>query len=419
MAAKYGPESLQARVISRHFQKKTDNPEDFYYKCLIDECSRSLNGKNKFNLVAHAKTHRLFFGENYGPDTAELINLPVKRLEFIQHCTELVTVNSEPFALLSKSGFLKLNRKKLQQLKDAKLNSGLTVPKYTAVKDHISYLSTEIVNEIKMEVDGKFVSLMVDGATKNRRSILGIYVQFMVDSAIVIRSIGMVHLTARHTGEYLASVILDRLKLFGIRTSQLIAITTDNGSNMKTMVEHLNEAFGLDDDLTGNFTCGGTVNDCDSAKESTPEERRLETDSPKFTFKPEKDYDTIFKEVLLQIEMDEICDADVFQVLEEQANMDSVLQDIQAIIDSQSLNLQNIRCAAHTLQLAVMNALDIEEFKIIIKLCRGVCKELRKNSNQIELEENCIHCKVPRIDVKTRWNSIYSMVSALACPELQ
>lgn len=58
MAAKYGPESLQARVISRHFQKISDELEDYYYKCLIDECNRSLSGKNKFNLVAHAKTHK-------------------------------------------------------------------------------------------------------------------------------------------------------------------------------------------------------------------------------------------------------------------------------------------------------------------------------------------------------------------------
>lgn len=203
MTTRYGAESLQHRIISRHFKKNSDDPNDYYYQCHITgDCVKQLNGKKKFNLVAHAKLHKEFFRKNYETEAAALMSMPVRRLEFIQHCTELVTINSEPFDLLNKTGFLKMNKEKLQRLKDAGLNSGLSAPGYIAIKDHIGYLATEIVNEFRSEVDGKFVSLMVDGATRHHRSILGIYAQFMVDSQIVIRLIGMVNLTSRHTGAF-------------------------------------------------------------------------------------------------------------------------------------------------------------------------------------------------------------------------
>lgn len=96
------------------------------------------------------------------------------------------------------------------------------------------------MSQIKTEARNKFVSLMVDGATKFRRSILGLSLQFMFDSEIIIRSIGMINLTASHTAEYLATVILERLSLFEMTPSQLIAITADNASNMSAMIELMN-----------------------------------------------------------------------------------------------------------------------------------------------------------------------------------
>lgn len=71
-----------------------------------------------------------------------------------------------------------------------------------------------------------------------------------------------------------------------------------------------------------------------------------------------------------------------------------------------------MRCgAAHTLQLAIMDALGITEFDLLFRLARAVCKQLRKESNINELKEMKIKCKVPRIECDTRWNSIYLMVN--------
>lgn len=247
-------EGFQDRIISENFEKVSDDPTGFFYKCRIDtkKCFRPHNGKKRSNLVNHVKTvHHEFFNGNYSSNAESIARL---RLEYIQHCTELVTVNSEPLALLTKSGFLKLNFYKLEKLKRAGYDSGLTVPGCPAVKKQIDYLAAEIIDRIKSEVNKKFVSIMVDGATRYKRSILGIYLQYMFDSRIVVRSIGMVNLTTKHTGENLANVIRERLATVGVKTSQVIAVTTDNGTNMKSMIDRLNDdEEEIDDTVENNW----------------------------------------------------------------------------------------------------------------------------------------------------------------------
>lgn len=211
MATNNGAESSQCRIMGAHFEKKLIHDKaDKYYRCLISDtgesaCRKPINGKKKWNLVAHAKTHIIFFRENYGNYLDRQVNVAAIRLEFIQNCAELVAVNDTPFHLFSKSGFLKMNKEKLQKLKDVGCNHGLGAPAYSAIKEHIHYLATEIFNEIRSEANGKFLSVMDDGASKYQRSILGIYLQYMVDSRIVIRCVGTVNLTSKHTGVFLAT----------------------------------------------------------------------------------------------------------------------------------------------------------------------------------------------------------------------
>lgn len=396
MASKNYAQNLQSRVVSNDFKKCSDNPTDYTYKCLINEyCVKPIIGKQKSNSVAHARTHKEFFRGKYEAGECDVKKMAKVRLEFIQHCTELVTVNSEPFSLLNKSGFLKMNSNTLQSLNIAKCAC-------TAVKEHIKYLSAEIMNEVRKEVSGKFVSLMVDGASKYSRSILGIYVQFMVDFRIVTRAIGMVNLASSHTGKYLASVVRDRMELLDIKTTQLIAITTDNASNMSSMIETMNEKFGEDDNIADNFAGGETESNDTSGEREENFSRHL--------FSDEKDYEAILLNYLNEMDIEELCTDHAIDELEIRQDLDSTLQEIRDIIGSQTLNIHSIRCAIHTVQLGVLKALDVGEFKTIILLCRGVCKELRKHSNQTELAENGVTFKNPHIDVKTRWNSTHVMV---------
>lgn len=400
-------ERFQEKIITTHF----DIIGDHQYQCLIGEKKcKPQNGKSKSNLIKHVKNvHRVFYETKYG----ESLENPVRvRLEYIQNCTELVTVNSESLALLTKTGLLKMNREKLEKLTLAGQGSGLATRGSPAVKKHIDYLATEIVERIKLEVKGKFVSVLVDGATRYRRSILGIYIQFMFNSSIVVRSIGMVNLISSHTGENLANIVRERLASVGVKTSQVIAVTTDNGSNMKSMIERLN-----DDDEEEEV---GSTHETDTAADAQTETNES-AESAEFEFSPTRDYQAEFEEMKKNLAITNMINDDEHGSETDEdpeptgysQRIDTILEEINRIIAEKPFQIHSIRCAAHTLQLAVIKALQTGEFEPLIQLCREVCKELRKNTVQIEMKENGISFKIPRIDVVTRWNSTHVMVRVL------
>lgn len=226
-------------------------------------------------------------------------------------------------------------------------------------------------------MNGKFHTVMVDGASKYQRSILGIYLQYMVDSRIVIRCAGMVNLTSKHTGVFLANTVLERLKILGIKTSQLVAITTDNGPNMTCMIDRLNDAFGEDDEVIDNDYDKG-----DSSAKNQDEEN-----DSQFVFSTDKDYNAILKNIVKEAEIEELCSVNYLDGMEDPANLANALEEIQKIIKSTSINIYSIRCAAHTLQLAVLLALSDTEIQHLVVLCRSVCKTLRTKSTQDELKQ--------------------------------
>lgn len=103
----------------------------------------------------------------------------------------------------------------------------------------------------------------------------------------------------------------------------------------------------------------------------------------------------------------------VFDDAESYGNMiDDIVTEIQNENNNQPLFAHSIKCAAHTLQLAVkdtLNDIDEEDAKVI-NLCKEASKFLRLNSSRNELEEAQVKLILPRLDVETRWNSIYLMV---------
>lgn len=130
----------------------------------------------------------------------------IRRLEYIQHLTNIVTVNGRPFAYLQDSGIVGLAARELQFLQDAGHGEGLTGVLPPAVMSHIDFLTSEIQRLISLEVRYLLVSLMVDIGSRNGRSILGLSIQFMCDGKISVRSIEMVLLTISHTGVKLKQI---------------------------------------------------------------------------------------------------------------------------------------------------------------------------------------------------------------------
>lgn len=80
-------------------------------------------------------------------------------------------------------------------------------------------------------------------------------------------------------------------------------------------------------------------------------------------------------------------------------------------------DITGVNCAAHTLQLAIKDALKRLpiQHENIIGLCRNVAKQLRRKSSQAiyKSENHSENYKIPRIDVATRWGYTYLMVSFL------
>lgn len=165
------------------------------------------------------------------------------RLRLLQNVVETVSVNGRPFFWILDSGYHSNIRSKLQKLSAAGHPLNLTDSNLPEVKKHLHKMALAVIAEIGEEVKDRCLSLMVDIATRNNRSIFGASIQFIKDGELKIRSIGMIELNKSHTAIYLADVVSERLEVFGINLKQIITITTDNGSNVKKMVEDIEAAL--------------------------------------------------------------------------------------------------------------------------------------------------------------------------------
>lgn len=77
--------------------------------------------------------------------------------------------------------------------------------------------------------------------------------------------------------------------------------------------------------------------------------------------------------------------------------------------------IDGINCAAHTLQLAVKDALKAlnKSHTNVISLCRNVGIFIRHTNTLIEIQKQGLKKKLPALDTSTRWSSTYLMVSIL------
>lgn len=171
------------------------------YRCKI--CQKEINGTKAYNLIPHLQTHK----EVYKKVCALDESIEEKRLKLLLDCVELVTVNGQTFTTLNQSGFLSILSNTLNELTVAGRSVNLSDPHLEEVKSVLQQTAISVKQKIQEELNDTPLTLMVDITTKNRRSILGVSVQFISNDKQVVRSIGMLELKASHTGEYLAKTI--------------------------------------------------------------------------------------------------------------------------------------------------------------------------------------------------------------------
>lgn len=218
---------------TEYFKNISDENGKVFYECAL--CNRKVNGTKISNLTAHLRMHPDKYADVCSNDSP----IECKRLKLLLDCVELVGVNGRPFKCLTDSAIQSMNKDLLADLQRAGCALNLNDPHLHEVKNQLKDISLEIRDKISNEVKNRPISLLVDIVTKRSRSIFGVSIQYIVNENVKIRSIGMIELEDKHTGIYLANLIIDRLKLLGIDLKQVITITTDNGANVLKMVRDL------------------------------------------------------------------------------------------------------------------------------------------------------------------------------------
>lgn len=208
------------------------------FQCKL--CKEIKNGTQKSNLIIHLqRKHKDIF-------ESEIVlksDPPAERdrMKLLQHLTEIVTINKTPFNLLLKSGFQKIISEQLRKLEEVGMGINLHDPNLTQIKEHLHDTADRIKKKLKTEVDNKFFAMSCDVVSKNSRSILGIYIQYILQGVLKVRCIGMIELKQRHDGEYLCHIVNARLHEFGWTMHRVVSLTTDNAGNMRTMRQHMSD----------------------------------------------------------------------------------------------------------------------------------------------------------------------------------
>lgn len=365
------------------------------YSCNI--CQRNINGKQKSNLITHMKIdcpkHQAVYFEKIVCDGVP--HILVQRESFILSAVELVTINSEPFSILSKSGYRNGHKIQLEKFKSADCPVNLSDEHVYEIKDKVRSVAKEIKELIKTETHKKIVSIMVDSATRNGRSVFGISLQYKLNGVVKVVAIGMYELKKSHTAVYLAEVLLKVLGEYEITLEQVISITTDNGSNMLAMVKEVEDIlFKMRDGSSTTLECEEQLNTL-----SNPNQSDENTDG---------EIDILLRKSIDDDILDELLDdVDFYEGL-----FEKLVSELRNQTADHSLFVTSIKCAAHTIQLAVKDALKLLSTgnNNVIELCRLVAKFFRKQSTKNEMHEIGLTSTIPDLDCKTRWSSTYLMV---------
>lgn len=364
------------------------------HRCVI--CGKHYNGTKEWNLTSHLQTSHpsVYYEISTKKEPPE-----VKRLQFLQNCVEIISVNGRPFSYLRDSGFQAIAEDTLMDLKSAGCAINLTDHNLTQVKEHLEKTSQRVQKKIANETENRPLSLMVDIATRHRRSICGFSVQYVLNGQLKIRSIGMIELLDKHTGKYIAHMIMKRLNEFGICLKQIITITTDNGSNVLKMVRDINDHLkaSIEKPQHVNLIDTGIANGNENQDADDLIEKLL-CDEPEIS--EEEAYEQLFEEVEYNKDF-----STLLNVLSEE--LSSPIIDIW--------DITGVNCVEHTLQLGIKDALArlSKEFKNVIMLCRRICIFLRLKSTSNAMNAVGVEYILPHLENETRWGSMYLMVRCI------
>lgn len=393
--------SLVSRARQFLTEEIVDGKGTNRFKCNICVNPKILNGTMQSNLVSHfRKIHTTVYHEQIAIKEEDCIE--VQRLKTVHSCVELVSLESMPFSVLSSSGFRHALEEKLRAFQLAGCTLNLTDHHVYEIKEKVREVASEMRNHIKSEVKGKIISVMVDSATRNGRAIFGINIQYRHNGVLKVVTLAMHQLKNSHTAQYLADVLSNVLCEYGIDLAQVLTITTDSGSNMLAMVKDIeSKLFDTTDD---NPIAPNEI------QSNEPESIEIPASDENNEEETENDIEELLMEMDLNV--DDALDIAFDENAIYGQLLDDLVLNVRRTTESHQLYIESIKCAAHTFQLAIRDALNLLTKRDMnaISLCRGVAQFLRLQSTKNEMHRADLQCILPALDVATRWNSTYRMV---------
>lgn len=306
--------------LRKYFEK---NGESNNQLCTI--CKFVFSGDNVTNMAKHFQTkHEQIYTEiqmkqanapsrKVIQKNAQTVHIKISEEILWDGCLEMVSAGGLPFSFINNRGFRKILApitEKMNVLQDFNV---------TNLKKKLSETAEQTKSKIKNEIKNQFVSLKMDAASRHMRSILGINVQYVSeDFKIKIKTLAMKELTERHTSAYLKTVVLSVLNDYDISLKQVYCITSDNGRNMIKATKLLHD--NLEEDIQSEMMYS------DSESENGAEEF------------PDHDLNGV---------------------------ENSIVSDSKSMINC-------MRCAAHTLQLVVNDAIQDQDLSKKLLECKKI-----------------------------------------------
>lgn len=353
-----------------------DNGECKYF-CRVDsECRKSYISKS--SAIRHLKKdHHSVYDSIKGKKTnIEEKDLPkvieirakVNLNDIWSSCMDLIVFHSLPLSVLEGDAFKTLLKPYVLALAMKGIKLKITPE---TMKSRLTKRANLIKEQIKMEVKGKSIGLMIDIASRYSRSVLGVNISYILQDCIMIRTIGMHTLRKSQTAPELLSIIRNNLNDFEINIDEISSYTTDNGKNMTKCV-------ALFDELVRESHNESLIN-----------------------------YTTLFE----NFDSDEELDEEFFDEQYYSDLLKSIQQEFQLVSNCEHF-VYGIRCAAHCIHLIVIHAIqNTLELKNVLDRVRSLVKKLRTTKYRNILKDNGL--SIPTIDVLTRWNTIHQMVIGL------
>lgn len=341
-------------------------------KCKIVDCKTTLSRFTSFYLKRHLRAkHFSVFNKLFEVEVQDEIQQSINAFETKQNALHLVAVDGYPMSLLNKPAFRYLIQLQLDELAihghDITINRSLIV-------DDIEKTSNAVREHIKNELKSvPLLSLLLDIATKSTLSVLGVSVSFSRDDNVTSRALGVIQMTKRHTGDHIAELVQEILNSFDASIEKIYSVTTDNGSNMIKTTRSLNEMVNsLNTDESDN---GANDSDVESDNENDNDMDENEASDERFS-----------------------------EIVSEFTHNLTIQNDYIAVITE-------IRCCAHTLQLAIHDSLERSNARRVLARAREMCKSLRSQVINIEFRRISPSTILPPLDVVTRWCSEFIMVN--------